>query len=319
MPEQPKFPTLEAPKRLRPHAVTLLKHLIKNPSGLNFTQAGDLLNIDRAKASWYVRELEEEGYIDREGRHGFEGCRVNGMKCVRYLQFHRQHPPAKTGKRNNLTGGLHRDGGTRYKSQVQEVDPETSKVFQPGRNNKKLGNDVTKGRHKGKVLFSVTLEEGKTCPKCDMADICYGGNMHLARRWKEGPLLESAIRRRISKARTGSLVRLHVLGDFYSVEYARLWMDQRRVSTFGYTHRPPNSPIGRVIKNAPWEHHSIRFSWRAGAPGAQEKRGAVSVSSWDQAKEYDAIPCPQQSDPKVSCASCGLCWNTEQNIAFKEH
>jgi hypothetical protein len=154
-----------------------------------------------------------------------------------------------------------------------------------------------------------------------MAKLCYGGNMHLARRWEAGQSLENSIRAEVQKSRLPLLVRLHVLGDFYSVDYARMWIEELGVPVFGYTHHHPFSSIGRILHNAPWETISVRKSFKAGASklGVMKSRGAVTVTEWAQAAQYDAIPCPVQTGDQASCATCGLCWNTERNIAFIQH
>ena len=50
--------------------------------------------------------------------------------------------------------------------------------------NQKLGRKVTKGRLNGMAIFTVTLEERKTCSDtCAHWETCYGNNMHLATRY----------------------------------------------------------------------------------------------------------------------------------------
>ena len=51
--------------------------------------------------------------------------------------------------------------------------------------NKKLGKFVIKGRHKNKYLYSLSLEERKTCPtSCFHWKTCYGNNMPFAHRFR---------------------------------------------------------------------------------------------------------------------------------------
>ena len=193
-------------------------------------------------------------------------------------------------------------------------------ILQPGRNNKKLGHLVTKGRFAGHALYSLTLEEGRSCPTCDLAKVCYGGNMPFARRWEHGAELEAVLRAQVPKLPGKALIRLHVLGDFYSVPYTRMWAEQLGVPVFGYTHHKPTSRIGKYItQGTDWDTFAVRTSWKHGEPGAQASRGAVTITDDTQAEEHDAIICPVQTKQADSCATCGLCWNTERNIAFRTH
>jgi hypothetical protein len=80
---------------------------------------------------------------------------------------------------------------------------------------------------------------------------------------------------------SGFLVRLHVLGDFYSVDYAELWAEALEaypaLHIFGYTARDPQSDIGQVVCQmlGVWpERFHIRFSGWNGP-----NNGAVVVDS----------------------------------------
>ena len=140
------------------------------------------------------------------------------------------------------------EGTTAYRKSVKQP-PTTSKtllVLKPGSNNKKLGYKVTKGRWKGKYLYSLTLEERATCPRyCHHWSDCYGNNMPFAHRYNVGSSLLPAIHSDISHLRSkhpqGIVIRLHVLGDFYSVVYVDFWRRMLdlwpNLCLFGYTAR----------------------------------------------------------------------------------
>ena len=90
--------------------------------------------------------------------------------------------------------------------------------------NVKLGKRVTKGKLKGFPIFTLTLEERATCPaSCIHWGDCYGNNMMNAIRYKGDQALldqiESDLAYYQAKYPKGFLVRLHILGDFYSVAY----------------------------------------------------------------------------------------------------
>ena len=85
---------------------------------------------------------------------------------------------------------------------------------------------VKKGKFKGYVIFTLTLEERATCPReCYHWDNCYGNNMAFAHRIEHGPALEAKLGEEIAElcaTYKGVIIRLHVLGDFYSVDYVLL-------------------------------------------------------------------------------------------------
>jgi len=95
-------------------------------------------------------------------------------------------------------------------------------------NNNKLGKFVSKGRHKNKYLYSLSLEERKTCPtSCFHWKTCYGNNMPFAHRFRASKNLLVRLHKEIKllsiKHKEGILIRLHVVGDFYSVAYVKFW------------------------------------------------------------------------------------------------
>lgn len=97
-----------------------------------------------------------------------------------------------------------------------------------GVNSRKIGKKVTKGPWRGFPIFTLTLEERATCPRtCTEWRSCYGSNMQYARRIEHGPEFERLLLAELeAKQRAhpaGFVVRLHILGDFYSVDYANLW------------------------------------------------------------------------------------------------
>lgn len=155
---------------------------------------------------------------------------------------------------------------------------------------------------------------------------CYGNNMHLAERVRAGPDLERRLERELGELaaehRKGFVVRLHVLGDFYSVEYVEFWrrMLPRHVAmrVFGYSARweyGKDAIATALIDLAQeqWTRFAIRFS---NAPF--EGCATVSVEHPFQVPA-DAILCPAQVGKTESCTTCALCWQTTRRIAFLQH
>jgi hypothetical protein len=273
-----------------------------------------------AKAAWNAGKRETaKGSNRRFKSFSVEPGRITGLKP--------SHPAYKAGL-------------TIFPSTV--VSPwDTDRLLVSGKENAKLGGRIEKGPWAGRPLYHLTLEERATCPRsCQMWASCYGNAMHLARRHEAGheDFLDFLKAELFLLARahqdTGFVVRLHTLGDFYSVDYVKFWAGMLArlpmLSCFGYTHNHPDAEdereraIGQAIALATetgedWTRFAIRFSSR---PGPQ---GAIVVR--ERADAGEAILCPSQREPGEegatdSCATCGLCWAPaarEKTIAFLLH
>ena len=230
------------------------------------------------------------------------------------------------------------NGRTRYLATVKSP-VDVDKVLVSGENNSKIGSRVTKGAWKGMPIFTLTLEERATCPRsCHHWRTCYGNNMHWSRRHAHGLELEQKLLSELlvhaGKYPHGFVVRLHVLGDFYSVEYCLFWAMMLRLlpmlRIWGYTAHGKGSPIGDLIEAMNTDFPDRFFVRRSVAVGPEEAEGFVSVT-------VDEIPpshrigstqiCPAQlydgDEAKAdNCGSCGLCWSpemTETPIGFIRH
>lgn len=195
-------------------------------------------------------------------------------------------------------------------------------MLKDGHQSRKIGKTVAKGPRRGWPIFTLTLEERATCPRdCKAWGLCYGNNMQWAERIVAGPALEEALWNELLALqfahRRGFLVRLHVLGDFYSLGYVRLW--ERALSAFpalhvfGFTAHPPESPIGlrlAAMAKADWSRFAIRFSGMAGPVGASQL-----IPDHDPG----AVKCPAQTGATECCATCMLCIHSTRSIAFEKH
>lgn len=207
-----------------------------------------------------------------------------------------------------------------------------------GHNNVKIGRDVRKGKlYRGYWIYTLTLEERRTCPRtCQQWATCYGNNMPYSKRidhTEDGWLVE--LEREIDRLinwrsvhtkrsptvpRQGILIRLHALGDFYSSEYVAFWAAQlrkhERLAIYGYTARRLDDPIGRSIagvKRKFGRRFAIRYS-----DGNGDSDCTVSINRIEEAPS-NAFVCPEQTGASEACGKCGLCWNTEKNVAFLQH
>ena len=217
-------------------------------------------------------------------------------------------------------------GRTRYLGRVEHPSPEAS-VLKSGQNNPKIGRRVVGGPWSGMPIFTLTLEERATCwSECRHWHDCYGNKMHWPARWTHGLELEAKLDAELAalndKHPEGFVVRLHVLGDFYSVAYVEKWKDwltrYPALRVFGYTAYPPDHEIGHAVaalRESGWDRFAVRTS-NAGLA----KMGETTIN---RKPEGDRVPegivCPAQTGKKECCATCGLCWQTTENIAFILH
>lgn len=221
------------------------------------------------------------------------------------------------------------EGRTLFPNTVVEVtESEPARLLVSGANNRKLGDVVAKGRFKGYALYGLSLEERATCPSdCAVRDIYYGNGMQMARRHRIGDpdtfydRLGEEIATLLS-AHDGLLVRLHVLGDFPSVEYVANWADLleewETLAVYGYTARRKDSDIGEAIAHLK-QRFPDRFRIRWSNSDAGD--GAFVLDKMPDGPKFgDAIVCPTQTDMTACCSTCGLCWESDrQPIAFIKH
>lgn len=210
------------------------------------------------------------------------------------------------------------EGRTMFPTQVRKVSDSVT-LLKSGHNSSKVGKQVVKGRWKGFPIYTLSLEERKTCPRsCKEWRICYGNHMPYAHRYEHGPKLEHKLQNEIAtlalRHPDGFVIRLHILGDFYSVPYVRLWFDlldaQPALHIFGYTARI-NDPIGVAISKVRklcGERFSIRQS------------GVEAVTIAGPLLKGEGIICPAQTGQSLCCGTCTLCWSAPtKTILFMAH
>ena len=217
---------------------------------------------------------------------------------------------------------------TIYKNNIFELDNYRFKVIKNS-TNPKLGKKVLKGIYKNYKFKTLTLVERETCPKdCFHWSDCYGNNMPFAHRFsaKDEQLLMNRIYEDLLNSTNQLLlIRLHILGDFFSVKYVKFWRKMLNtfdnIALYGYTANNINSsiPLSRaiakeIIKLNNNEHCHIRFS--------NDLKASFSANSYDVVKPVKgvSIVCPVQENKTANCGTCGLCWNQkDQQIIFKTH
>lgn len=232
---------------------------------------------------------------------------------------HQRRFVGATGRRHRTRispeGRAAKEGLTIFQKRVVDANL-TKHILVEGVNNRKIGRAVKKGIWKGMPIFTLTLQERKTCPStCPQWLSCYGNSMNWAIRIREdGDFaihLTSELLRLQARFPGGFVVRLHVLGDFFSLEYVNFWrlaLDELpALHVFGFTAWPLDTPIGGAlwdIVRDRWDRFAIRFS----------NRGSLIAASEVVEEEADAqgIICPAEKDENRSCGTCGMCWASKK-------
>jgi hypothetical protein len=199
-------------------------------------------------------------------------------------------------------------------------------VLKPASANSKLGKGlavIMKGAWKGFPLFTLTLEERATCPpNCERWRECYGNGMAFAHRFEAGSTLEAKIRREVAALAAlyphGFAIRLHILGDFYSVPYVEMWAglmeNYPMLHVYGYTARN----TGAIADSLRMVRTRYGSRWWVRISSSETYSGRDIFASHDVPFVH-GIVCPEQTGKTASCLTCGLCWSTSSTIKFIDH
>jgi hypothetical protein len=194
--------------------------------------------------------------------------------------------------------------------------------------NMKIGGRMEKGRCKGMVIYSLTLQERSTCPgSCELLKLCYGDAMPFAPRYNVNDALYEALTFDVAalakKNPQGFLVRLHVLGDFPTVQYVNFWSDlvatTPELNIYGYTHREHGTAIGDAIAAMVARFDRVTIL-RSNKKAADDPLPGAHVIPSDATVAYPgSVICPEERGLTESCGTCGLCMNGRTNISFLDH
>lgn len=271
--------------------------------GLPRRRAGGKKSMrDKAECFDQVRSSRQHGGSQRR----FQGATgTDGPKIV--LQDH--HPAI-------------RKATTFFPSSVIPAG-QLPRLLKSGVNSRKIGKRLEKGKWKGQQIYTLTLEERDTCPRsCKEFNTCYGNNMPFAQRIHDDGTLQRRLWGELAALAAefpaGFIVRLHVLGDFKSVEYVDFWRqcmkDFPMLNVFGFTARIPPDPIGTAVAKLTEDFYD-RFRMRFSAGGHKTDCSEVV----DGPEDVNFVRCPAETDPRRSCASCGLCMQSNVSISFVRH
>ena len=228
------------------------------------------------------------------------------------------------------------EGRTLFPGRVLPVR-QAKRLLISGVNNAKIGGTIEKGPWAGMPVFTLTLEERATCPRsCEQWRTCYGNAMQWPARWDHTDpefltRLEAEVTILGYDHPEGFVVRLHVLGDFYSGEYVYFWARMLAkvpaLRVYGYTARtefdddPRSARIARAIR-ALTDHLWSRFAIRTSTSEDNMWSRAIVVETPEEAETLGAIVCPAQTSSTETCGTCGLCWSPnarDKVIAFLRH
>lgn len=218
------------------------------------------------------------------------------------------------------------EGRTIYPGTVVSAE-NSPRLLVSGQNSRKLGHMVTKGKWKGFPIYQLTLEERATCPRsCFHWVTCFGNGMNWARRHShKGRFLEflaAELADLQERHPDGFAVRLHVLGDFFSVAYVNAWRNWLKafpaLHVFGFTAWQPDTEIGAAVRRTAtlqWGRFAIRTS--------DALTGPRSLTIWRKPEANvvkEGVICPAELNEGRVCGNCSLCWAApDKAVVFVAH
>ena len=221
---------------------------------------------------------------------------------------------------------------TLYPSTVRSASSDEW-VLKSGINSTKLGDRINKGAWRGSRLYSLKLEERKTClATCAQLGCCYGNHVgRKAVRWNVDLKLYTRLLVELDalsyRHRTYA-IRLHDLGDFSSVEYVQFWLDalkaHRGLRLWGFTHWSRTSKIGSLIERESkrWNRFRIRFSDSHRGLRTAHVIPDEGQQGWFRrgpAETRSFICIADATRPLKSCGDCGFCITKQTEVVFKRH
>lgn len=305
-------------------------------TGLGSGDLADLIKVNRGQARELLSSLERRGFLARDpAKFHFRHAQVTAAG-------HAAHKLTKRLGPIRIGMGAHapRGAGAPQLLFVKKVVASSLKgtafptmVFEPeqfcfmrGINMEKLGETVNLGWWRGMPFYYLTLEERATCPEyCAHWPDCYGNNSPRSKRNRAGPKLEASIEWSLGELDrrhpNGYVVRLHQLGDFYSLEYALAWRraldEHQALRVFGYTAHDPGSEIGFAV----WMTNTFYPKrWAVRPSGADVEFSAQTINYIpDKPRTPEGFVCPEQLGLVDTCGDCGFCWHSRGRVLFIDH
>jgi len=150
--------------------------------------------------------------------------------------------------------------------------------------------------------------------------------MPFGHRFMAGKELEIQIKKEIDflaeSYSKGFVVRLHILGDFYSLAYVSLWVGLLEVypelHIFGYTAHLPNSPLGNILLTINKRRDLNGRCWIRFSQNEKYDEHYPEYMFAGDPNMVSGLACPEQTGLTESCLTCGLCWSTTKTITFQD-
>jgi hypothetical protein len=145
--------------------------------------------------------------------------------------------------------------------------------------------------------------------------------MPFAHRFEHGPLLEDKLTEEVAalcSKHDKVAIRLHVLGDFYSIDYVRFWDGlmciHPNLHVWGYTARVDR--IGREVMAM-----NLRYPdrWAVRISGNNDSCGPTQWYAAEEKFRGQSFDCPEQTGKAASCADCAACWQSSMTVRFLSH
>lgn len=224
------------------------------------------------------------------------------------------------------------EGRTLFPRSVIDAS-DAPRLLVPGFNSSKIGGRIIKGPWARLQIYTLTLEERATCPTtCGLLRECFGNSSPFSRRHRDdGTMVERLgveISALLQQHRRGIAVRLHVLGDFATADYARAWLawvkHYPKLHVFGFTAWQPGTEIGTLVLSGN-KRFSGRWSIRCSVGPTDRIAPMQATTIWRQ-PEADNVPeglvCPASTHKTSACGTCALCWSPamkDKRIVFVGH
>ena len=162
---------------------------------------------------------------------------------------------------------------------------------------------------------------------------CYGRNMPFADRMDhESPDFYNALERDVeylnAKHPVGFAIRLHELGDFFSLDYVSFWemllCSYPALNAFGYSHTrgaidDKLDMLYTCYATVERPRFAIYDSDGIHVTGIRPTASTIKHLFEDFKPPRGTVVCPQQLKKTASYATCGLCPSGDVNLLFLTH
>lgn len=216
------------------------------------------------------------------------------------------------------------EGRPLFRRSANEHKRHKARILVSGHNSRKIGKTVTKGALCSFPIYTLTLTERATCPRdCPLYLGCYGNRSPWSIRWPADAETENRIEAELADLQHtypgGFLVRLHVLGDFYSTGYVARWhtwmLRFPALHVFGFTARHGDDIADALVRM------ELVFGRRWVVRSSEGRQPGLPISRVvSDPAATEGIHCPAQQHKTAACATCALCWSApDKIILFTPH